>query len=124
MLYLFQMGPFMVLTTLLLQVQCSRQLSILELSSLLHLASPGDPAISSTVTFSSGSSSSYTCNVQPGPFGLPSGNAVLRHHLPYTHPAFLLPTTYLLALSLHPPHPLMFLDVLLCLGLMLSTSSW
>ena len=60
MLQLLQMGPFKVLTTLPLQIQNSRQLSLLE---LLPCCVP----CRNTVTSSSDSSDMYTSTVQSGP---------------------------------------------------------
>ena len=50
MLYLLHMGPFKVLTTLL-QVQCSKQLTLLELFSLLRFCSSWGPQLFNTDLF-------------------------------------------------------------------------
>ena len=57
LLHLLQMGPSKVLTTFLLQIQSSWQLSLLELP----------PPCRNTVTLSSNSSDAYTSTVQSGP---------------------------------------------------------
>ena len=70
MLHLLQMGPSKVLTTFLLQIQNSWQLSLLELA-------PCCVPTCNTVTPSSDSSDMYTFTVQSGPF---SANAALPPH--------------------------------------------
>ena len=66
MLHLLRMGPSKELTTFPIQIQSSRQLSLLEL-----------PPCHNTVTTSSGSFNTYTSTVQSGP---PSANAALLPH--------------------------------------------
>ena len=105
MLHLLQMIRFKVLNTLLLYIQNSWQLSLLELPPSCVPASSGDPTPTNTVTSSSDSSGLYTCTVQSGP----SANAALP---PYPRPhTFYPPATHFVNLPLHSHHRLMLLVV-------------
>ena len=96
MLHLLQMSPFKVLTTLLLYIQNSWQLSFPELPPCCVPGSSGD----NTVTYSSDSSSWYTSIVQSG---FPSANAALCPTLVFKPLIPLLPTSCHLPLHLQPP---------------------
>ena len=97
MLHLLQMGPSKVLTTFPVQIQSSRQISLLEL-----------PPTGNTVTLSSDSSDTYTSTVESGPPLLMLHSRVTPvSKLPIPH----LPILYLLPLPLH--HRPLILAVLL-----------
>ena len=106
MLHLLQIGPAKVLTTFPVQIQSSRQLSLLEL-----------PPCRNTVTLSSDSSGMYTSTVQSGP--PPSTDAAFPRHSrlqtsypPSTHSIF--PSSallYSLPLPLYH-HPLLLVVLL------------
>ena len=86
------MGFSKVLTILLLQVRCSRHLSLLEFPNLLTLQF--------LLVYFHCSTWLMQCS---------------NLTLPHRQSTFLLPTSYFL--SLHPPHPFMFLVVVLYLRL-------
>ena len=98
MLFLLQMGPFKVLTSLPLQIQNSWQLSLLELP-------PCCVPTCNTVTSSSDSSGLYSSTVQSGPPLLIRPTLVFKPLIPS------LPILYLLPL---PPHhrPLLLVELL------------
>ena len=83
MLHLFQMGP-KVLTTFLLYIQNSRQLSLLELPPLLRPCFSWRPHTYQHCDFL-GSSSLYTSTVQPRTSGPCSANAAVPHYPPSAH---------------------------------------
>ena len=101
MLRLLQMGPFMVLTTFLIPMQSSWQLSLLELP---------PPPCQITVTPSSDSSNMYTSTVQSS---TTSANAALSPHpcLQTSYP----PSAYSLSSPSAPLPPSLLLAFLLCL---------
>ena len=113
MLHLLQADPFKVLTTLLLQVQCSRKLSFPELSSFLR---PFFSRIFHIVQhcyflfrlFQLVYLHCSTWFICP-PLPMQDSHSTLA----YQHITLLPPTLYIL--PLHPPHPFMFLEVLLYL---------
>ena len=105
MMHLLQICPFKVITTLFLQIQSSRQLSLVDLFSLLRPCFSWGPTTSNTVISSLGSSRLYSPLfnlVYLGPY-LPMQrfhSTLANKHL------ILLPSTSHL-LFLHPPHSLM-----------------
>ena len=106
MLHLPQMGPFEVLITLLPLIQNYRQLSLLELSTLLRPCF--GPTPTNTVFFFWDFSSLYTSTVQTGQ---PCPPQLMDHSRPTL--VFKLPT--ILPSTLHSPLPTMFLGVFLYL---------
>ena len=106
-----------MLTTLLLSIQNSWQISLLDLPSLLRSVFL-DSTPTSTVSYSSDSSIWYTSTAQSGPCSFLSANAALAPH-PRLQTFYLFPLTLHL-LFLHPHHCLMFLAVSLYLLLPLS----